>query len=210
MFTAPVRPRRDRGFTLLEITLAVAILALMSLSIYRFVQTNLTTLRISAQENAIEAGYTGFVSLLSAQWQSLPSGAGALTGEPLKVSDRSRDEITWICGAGPGLLTRYASGDYRVTMQLRPAGTKGDRLEIGFARKMKPTSDVPDPQESWIPLLENVGSLQIKYFDPRLNTWVDRWTDTVMLPRLIKLTIGRPDRSIPWETIIALGRTPLV
>lgn len=201
---------RSRGaFTLLEITLAVAILAMMSLTIYRFVQTNLTTLRISSEENAIEASYAGLISLLSAQWQSLPSGAGALTGEPLKVSDRSRDEITWTCGAGPGLLTRYASGDFRVAMQLRSVGGKGDRMEIGFTRKTKPTIDTPDPQESWISLLDNVGSLQIKYFDPRLNTWVDRWTDTVMLPRLVKLVIGRPDRSVPWETIIALGRTPL-
>ncbi len=200
---------RERAFTLLEIALAVAILALMSLSIYRFVQANLTTLRVSSEESTIEARYAGLISLLSTQWQSLPSGVGALTGEPLKVNDRSRDEITWICGAGPGLLTRYASGDFKVSMQLRPADKKGDRLEIGFARKMKQTADTPDPQESWIPLLDKVGSLQIKYFDPRLNTWVDRWTDTAMLPRLVKLVIGRPDRSVPWETIVALARTPL-
>jgi prepilin-type N-terminal cleavage/methylation domain-containing protein len=37
------------GFTLLEITLAVAILAMMSLAIFRFVQSNLVALRASSE-----------------------------------------------------------------------------------------------------------------------------------------------------------------
>jgi hypothetical protein len=59
-----------------------------------------------------------------------------------------------------------------------------------------------------VPLLANVQSLQLRYFDPRLNTWVDKWTDTVTLPRLVKVAIGRVN-AVPWEAIIALGRTPL-
>jgi hypothetical protein len=58
-------------------------------------------------------------------------------------------------------------------------------------------------------LLENVHGLQIRYFDPRLNVWQDKWTDNVTLPRLVKVTIERNDASVPWEAIIALGRTPL-
>ena len=45
MFTAPVK---RHAFTLLEITLAVAILGLMAVSIYRFVSTNLVAVRVSA------------------------------------------------------------------------------------------------------------------------------------------------------------------
>ncbi len=101
----PVAPRG--GFTLLEITLAVAILATMSLAIYRFVQSNLTALRASSDANAADAGYSGLRDLLTAQWQSLPSGQGAITGEPFKLNDRQRDQIQWICGAGSGLLTRF-------------------------------------------------------------------------------------------------------
>jgi prepilin-type N-terminal cleavage/methylation domain-containing protein len=37
--------RRYRGFTLLEIMLAVAILGMMALAIFRLVQTNLTELQ---------------------------------------------------------------------------------------------------------------------------------------------------------------------
>ena len=58
-------------------------------------------------------------------------------------------------------------------------------------------------------LIENVGSLQIRYFDPRLNGWVPRWTDTVTLPRLVKVVIGRPDARFSTDLIIPLARTPL-
>ena len=147
--------------------------------------------------------------ILMNQWQSLPSGSGALLGETLKLNDRPRDEIKWTTGGGPGLLTRYAAGDFVVTMRLQPPDKKSNRLDLGFLRKPKNDSAITNAHESWVPLLENVQSLQIRYFDPRLNVWLDKWTDTVTLPRLVKVTIGRKDAAIPWEAIIPLGRTPL-
>ncbi|MBA3272675.1 MAG: prepilin-type N-terminal cleavage/methylation domain-containing protein [Chthoniobacterales bacterium] len=211
MFTAAgsAKSHRGRGFTLLEIVMAVAILAMMSISIYRFVAANLTAVRISAEASLTDAQYSGFFNLLSQQWQSLPSGVGAMTGEPLKLNNKPRDEVTWISGAGPGLLTRYANGEYRVSLRLRPIQNGSDKLEIGVVRKPREDSVTLTTNETWVPLLSNVQSLQIKYFDPRLNTWVDRWTDTVTLPRLVKVTVGRMDSSVPWEAVVALGRTAL-
>ena len=208
MFTGLRKTESCGAFTLLEITLAVAILGMMSLAIYRFVQTNVTALRISSEVNAADAQYSGFQNLLAAQWQSLTPGTGALLGEPLKLSDRSRDEITWICSAGPGLLTRYAVGEYRVNMRLRPMAKGKDEMELGLLRIPADGPDFGD-NDNWVPLLPNVQTLQLRYFDPRLNTWVDKWTDTVTLPRLVKVAIGRANNAVPWEAIIALGRTPL-
>jgi len=127
MFIAQAKARARAAFTLLEIMLAVAILAMMSLAIYRFVQANLTALRISSEASVVDAQYAGFISLLTTEWADLPAGTGALLGEPLKLGDRPRDEITWVCGAGPGLLTRYAAGQYRVSMRLRPAPGRATR-----------------------------------------------------------------------------------
>ncbi|MFL6527101.1 MAG: prepilin-type N-terminal cleavage/methylation domain-containing protein [Chthoniobacterales bacterium] len=196
------------GFTLLEITLAVAILATMSLAIYRFVQANVTGMRFSAEQTAADARYTGLVNMLTAQWQSLPPGVGALLGEPFKLSDMPRDEITWVCSAGPGLLTRYASGDFVVTLRMRESKTVRNTYDLGVTRQAAEETGGESPG-SWFPLIENIRGIQIRYFDPRLNSWVERWTDTSTLPRLVKLDIARPDLSVPWEVIIPLGRTPL-
>ena len=206
MFIAPDRIRlRGSGFTLLEITFAVAILAMMSMAIYRFVQSNLIAMRLSSEANAVDASYDGLHELLTAQLQSLPAGEGRLTGEPFKFENRARDEITWVSTAGPGLITRYARGEYRVTMRVRPSKKNNKQMDIGLTRK--PQSE-DEGDETWFPLLQNVRSMQIRYFDPRLNSWVDRWTDTVTLPRLVRLVITRPNGA-PWDAIIALGRTPL-
>jgi prepilin-type N-terminal cleavage/methylation domain-containing protein len=201
--------RNYLGFTLLEITLAVVILGLMSLAIYRFVQSNLIAVRLSAEASAADMRYDGLRDLLTAQWQVLSPRTGALMGEPLKLNDRSRDEIRWICSAGPGLLTRYAPGDFTVALRLQAANKTSDRLDLGFLRKPKDDESITNANESWIPLIEDVQSLQIRYFDPRLNSWIDRWTDISTLPRLVKVIVGRKDAAVPWEAIIALGRTPL-
>ncbi len=204
-----VRVNRRRGFTLLEIIMAVAILATMALAIYRFVQANLIAIRLSSETLASEARYDGLREVLAAQWQSLPSGKGALLGDAFKLSDRERDEIRWTCSAGPGLMTRYAAGDFVVALRLQSEKKDGDRLDLGFLRKPKDDSALTNANESWIPLITDVRSLQIRYFDARLNVWVERWTDTQALPRLVKVIVGRPDAAVPWEAIIPLGRTPM-
>ncbi len=203
------RRKPSRAFTLLEIALAVGILGMMALAIYRFVQSNIIALRVSSEASAADARYDALRDVMMSQLQSLPAGSGALSGSAVKLNDRSRDEITWTTGAGPGLLTRYAPGDFTVTMRLQPPKNKSDQLDLGFLRKPKNDHAITNSNESFIPLLQNVKSMQIRYFDPRLNTWLDKWTDNVTLPRLVKLTIGRSDAAVPWEAIIPLGRTPL-
>jgi prepilin-type N-terminal cleavage/methylation domain-containing protein len=207
---AQVKQNRNRsGFTLLEVMLAVAILSMMALAIYRFVQSNLIAIRVSSEASAADARYDGLGDLLTAQWQSLAPGSGALLGEPLKLNDRPRDEIRWTCGSGPGLLTRYAPGDFVVTLRLQRENEKSNRLDLGLLRQPKDDQATIAENETWIPLIENVHSLQIRYFDPRLNSWLDSWSDNLTLPRLVKVTIGRGDGFAPWEVIIPLERTPL-
>jgi prepilin-type N-terminal cleavage/methylation domain-containing protein len=202
--------KRSRAFTLLEITLAVAILSMMSLVIYRFVQTNLIALHVSAEGNAKDESYSGLLNLLTAQLQTLAPGQGSLLGEGFKFGDRRRDEITWICGAGPGLLTRYGRGEFSVNLRLRPSAKNSDRMELGVIRKPNGESDIGSSEGvSWVTLMPDVQSLRITYFDPRLNVWVDKWKDASTLPRLVKVAIGRPGNPVPWEAIVAIARTPL-
>ena len=207
MFIVPVN--RRRGFTLLEIIMAVAILATMALAIYRFVQANLVAIRLSSGAIAADARYDGLREVLANEWQSLPSGRGALLGDAFKLNDRERDEVRWVCSAGPGLMTRYAAGDFVVALRLQSEKKDSDRLDLGFLRKPKDDSSLTNVNESWIPLIEDVRSLQVRYFDTRLNVWVERWTDTGTLPRLVKVTVNRSDAAPPWEAIIPLGRTPM-
>lgn len=188
--------------------MAVAILATMAIAIYRFVQSNMTAIRLSSETLAADARYDGLREVLSHEWQSLPPGKGALLGDAFKLNDRERDEVRWICGAGPGLMTRYAAGEYIVSLRLQ-SRKEGQGFDLGLSRQPKDDSSAGNADESWVSLIDNVRALQIRYFDPRLNVWVEKWTDTGTLPRLVKVTIDRPDVAVPWEAIVPLGRTPL-
>jgi len=195
----------DHGFTLLEIMLAVAILGLMAVAIFRFVQTNLIAVRFSAEIAAADAQYDGLRDLLTTQWQSLSPLRAKMVGEPFKLNDRERDEIKWNCSAGPGLLTRYAPGEFTAVLRLQP---NDDRLDLGILRKPEDESDVGEKNETWVPLIKNVGSLEISYFDPNANDWLPRWPGGNKLPSLVKVSVGRPDATEPWEAVIPLRRTP--
>ena len=208
MFTVRAERKGQRAFTLLEITLAVAIFGMMALAIFRFVSAHITAVRISSELNEVDASYGGLERLLTDQLRELPPGQGTLLGQPFKFEGRSRDEMTWVCEAGPGLLTRYAPGDYTVTMRLRPM-EKSNGMELGMVRESNDDDNPVADNKAWVPLLTNITSLQIGYFDPRLNTWIDRWTDRGTLPHLVRLTITRVGSKLPWEAVIALRRTPL-
>jgi prepilin-type N-terminal cleavage/methylation domain-containing protein len=195
------------GFTLLEIMLAVAILGMMSMAIFRFVQSNMTAMYLSSDTAAADAQYDGLRDLLTAEWQSLSPFRAKMVGEPFKLNDRERDEIKWKTTAGPGLLTRYASGEFVVVLRLQPEDDKGSRLDLGFLRKGEENSDTGETHDTWVPLIKNVTSLEISYFDPNANTWLPRWPGG-RLPSLVKIAIGRTDSALPWETVIPLRRTP--
>jgi hypothetical protein len=189
--------------------LAVAILGMMSIAIFRFVQTNLIALRFSSETSAADAQYDGLRDLLTTQWQSLSPLRAKMVGESFKLNDRERDEIKWSCGAGPGLLTRYAPGEFTAVLRLQPGNDNSDRLDLGILRKPENDSDVVEKKnESWVPLIKNVGSLQISYFDPNANDWLPRWPGGNRLPSLVKVSVGRPDATDPWEAVIPLRRTP--
>jgi prepilin-type N-terminal cleavage/methylation domain-containing protein len=211
MFIGPDKSRlnirNSIGFTLLEIMLAVAILGMMSLAIFRFVQSNMIALYLSSNTAAADAQYDGLRDLLTTEWQRLSPMNSKMLGEPFKMSDRERDEIRWSSRAGPGLLTRYAPGEFTVVLRLQPENEKGSQLDLGFLRKGQKDSEGGEARDTWVPLIRNVNSLQISYFDPRANDWLPRWPGG-QLPSLVKISLGRTDSAVPWETVIPLRRTP--
>src|SRR5262249_30854179 len=142
--------------------------------------------------------------------ESLTTGKGALLGDAFKLSDRERDEVRWVCSAGPGLMTRYASGDFVVALRMQASKKQSDRYDLGFLRKPQDDLSFTDANETWVPLIKDVQALQGRYFDARLNVWVDKWTDAGVLPQLVKVTVTRGDAAVPWEVTIPLRRTPFL
>jgi len=190
------------AFTLIEVILAVAILGMMTASLYRFVVSNLDAIRFSTEDSVKRNAVVGLVNLVEAQLQDLPAQrAGVLIGLPHKTNNQSFDELQWLCRAGQGLMTTAAEGEYRVTMTLQALSKTSAEQELGLRRRPMLGSD---KDADWVPLLTPCAALEIRYFHPQLNAWVDRWNDQNRRPALVRLTITRFLDEPPYEAIISL------
>lgn len=193
-----------RAFTLLEVVLAVAIIAMMTFSIYRFVEGSLRAIALSTEQSTDDVAMQALISVIQAQLQTLPPGRDSvLLGEPHKFKEKPSDEMQWVCGPGNGLFTQFAEGEYTVTFTVQPVRGSTES-ELGLRRV---PAERKDTSQNWLPLLEKVDAMEIRYFDPRLNAWLERWSDLAARPSLVRIRIWRTGSENPHDAIVSLPPT---
>lgn len=199
-------PPRTPGFTLLEVMLAVAIVALVMLAVMRFVETNVLAMRLSAEVATRRLAVEGLLAVVRRELADLPATRqGAILGQPHLFGELPSDELEWVTGAGNGLFTRHAAGEYRVTLQLA-AAAGGAGYDLGLKR----LEDGGDPKTvNWLPLLRGVAGFEVRYFDRRLNAWVEKWTDQVARPSLVRVKIWDAADPTPHEAVLPLPGSAL-
>lgn len=189
------------GFTLLEVILAVAMLAMLTISLHRFVGSVIRGLRVSNELSLERAEVGGVLSLLQVQLDELPAnGPRWFAAQPHRFGGASADTMEWECPAGPGVMTSAAPGMYRVALELRPV--KGGReQELGLRRRpVEGTSQ----EENWLPLLRPVQAVEFRYYHAALNSKVDRWTDNQTVPTLVYVSIQRRDGDAPVDSVLTV------
>jgi type II secretion system protein J len=194
------------AFTLLEVMLAVMIMALIGVAIYRFVLTDLEAIHISTEDTARKGEVQALIAVLGEEFCNLPtSQQNAFSGEAHKFNQKASDQVEWLTQAGNGLFTQAAQGQWKVTLILRPQD-KGNTYTLGLLRQL---TDANSKQDHWLPLLMNVDAIEIRYFDPRLNAWLEKWSDAQSIPSLVRVRIWRTDQTVPYEAVIELPPTKL-
>ena len=194
-----------RGFTLLEVMLAVTILALVAGAICRFVLVNLQAIKISTDDTAQKGAAQALVAVLNEELSNLPPGEqNAILGQAHKFNGKESDEIEWLTAAGNGLFTMAAPGAWKVTLTLRPQENT-NTYTLGLLRQ-PPGNNTKE--ENWLPLLPNVDAIEIRYYSRALNSWQDKWSDAQNHPQLVRVRIWRTDQEAPYEAMIELPPTP--
>lgn len=193
--------RRVRGFTLLEVMLAVVIMAMLVITLYSFVEANLRAITFSKEMNAERQSMASLVNYLQEQLGELPPrGQGVLLGTAHKYRDLASDEIEWVCGGGSGVLTTAAPNQYRVTLTIQPVEKNSTALEIGLRRRL---IDADESNYQWVSLLKNVVALEIRYHDPRQQSqWLEKWRDPNARPSLVRVKIWRTMEEPPFEAVL--------
>lgn len=191
------------AFTLLEVILAVALVAMVTLTIYRFLEGNLRAIRVFTEMGERDRTLEALVEVLKDHLMSLPpKGKSSLLGEPHKFGTYSSDEMQWVCGPGNALFASQALGDYRVLLMMgKPDGSGAS--ELGLSRV---PVDSNERIKNWIPLLPDVQELRIRYFDDRLNSWLDKWSDSAARPALVRLEILRRGDGASYVRVLHVAR----
>ena len=186
--------------------LAVGVMALVAFAIYGFVSTSLQAIKISIDDTVQKSATQALVAVLEEEFCNLPTGQqSALMGEAHKFSGKASDEVEWLTQAGNGVFTQAAEGSWKVTLTLRPQD-KTNTYTLGLLRQLPDNSSKED---HWLPLLPNVDAIEIRYFDPRLNSWLEKWSDAGTRPSLVRIRIWRTEQTVPYETVIELPPTKL-
>lgn len=187
------------GFTLLEVMLAVLILGLISLSIYRFVETTLTAVRISQANERERELVRAFVSYLRGQLLTLPpTRMGAITGEPHRFNKISSDELTWVAKPGSALLTRHAEGEWTVTLTSKEL--KNGEYELGLRRL-----DVERKRDQvWLPIFRGVRGFEVRYYDAPRKQWLEKWVDPQSRPALVRVKLWRDPAPEAYEVVLPI------
>jgi hypothetical protein len=187
--------------------LAVMILGLVAGAIYRFVVVDLRAIKLSTDDTAEKGAAGALISVLHEEFSNLaPGEENALLGEAHKFNGKASDQVEWITQAGNGLFTEDASGSWKVTLILRPQ-ENSNTYTLGVLRQVQPDNN--SKEQHWLPLLPNVDAIEIRYFDPRLNAWLEKWSDPQSRPSLVRVRIWRTDQDVPYESVIELPPTRL-
>jgi len=216
----PLPLRRRFAFTLLEVMIATVIVAMLTFSLHRFIATTLRALTITTTLSEERQEVDALTRVMQAQLNELPAnGQGVLLGKANRFNNLSSDEMTWICRAGPGVMTGAAPGEYRVTFTVQPA--KDDRavLELGLRREVATaeskteveffTRGTGTTKYNWLPLIRPIAALEIRYWDPRTRSMINQWNDLNSRPSIVQMKIWKSADAPPYEVVMPVASSRL-
>jgi len=203
-----MKPRRHRGFTLLELLVALVLLALMSSLLYG-------TLSLSAnswdrgEAKAQQASDMRLTEefLRQTLTSQHPLRMHKLAEQPLYFQG-GRDTLAF-AGVMPG---RAGGGIYYFKLAVTAADGKS---KLSLARLIPDYAAISLPEFSGADqsvLAEGIGELRMSYFgrDTDANvasapTWRDQWDDPQRLPLIIRIDV-KPVLGAPWPPLIVEPR----
>jgi general secretion pathway protein J len=208
-------PRMQRGFTLIEMMVALAVVSLMSIAMlqaYRFSQRALAqTTRVDAAARDIADAQRVLRRLIEQAYPFEVSQATAATAAPRGLTgNASHLEMS-----APAPAMDGAVGFYRYTLSL--AGTaEAGRFEVSWTLDRNGATEAAPAAATarTEPLLEGVRSISIAYLElVELGNgqiepnWRDEWIDKRAMPALVRIRVSfAPGDPRHWPELVVAPR----
>lgn len=198
--------RGCRGFTLVEMILALGIFALLAGAVFSSVQAVTSASAVLAEEQVRARRVDAFMGWCRRGFRSLPARA--------EVVLRTRE--TGGAGLAVDLLVRRAPGAFAlgefdargpdIVLSALPDGRGGASLAVARFPGNWAVEEVADKlgKEDWVPLLQGVRRLSWTFWDPGQRVFVEQWPVGQRTPELIRLQMSLET----GEELDAVFRTP--
>lgn len=202
--------RSQRGFTLLELLISVALLAL--LTTFLFEGLRLVTRNLGPESNRLDRASRIAVTenFLRAQLADARPVLEAATGWKSIEFDGRADGIDFVSVA-PESVSVAGLQALSVVYE-KGAGARGGELLLRWRpyEGSSPRTAAPDVRNSW--LLDHVRSAEFAYFGVaspnQPPAWHAAWQDMAYLPSLVRLSLDFSDAQRMPELVIALRLSP--
>lgn len=190
----PHTPKPRHGFSLIEVLVAVTILAMAFTVIWRtFAATLAGWERGSAFLESLHAGDFVVEQVVAAM-----RSAAYFTGKPgaygfwleARGGQYPRDEISWVTSSSAFLPpdSSHVNGLHRISLGIGDApGESGDDGLVVKAWPYLAELEEIEPEEWFIS--SKVKGLECEVYDFENEDWDDEWEDTNSIPGLVRITV---------------------
>jgi general secretion pathway protein J len=199
--------RRDRlGMTMIEVLVAMAIVTIMMLGVWRSFSATVTATEMTTD---IQERYSTVRNAMDRMAAELATAYLSFNVNPVETrhftmfegrNDSSGDSVTF-SSFGHLRIRRDANESDQAIIQyfLAPDPEDSERTHLYRRETKRLTGDLPEDLRRFAPayvLCEDVDSLEFEFWDPTREEWIDEWRTTV--------AEGQPDR-LPPRVRIKLG-----
>lgn len=191
-----------RGFSLMEVLAALALLAILLLGVYSGVRS--TTLSVSHGSSVIARldEVRGAREFLRRQLSSATALPWKMRGENVPVVFEGDGTHLRFVSTLPGYLGKL--GPQLVEITLADDGRDGRELEARLSplpgRQSTVTTGAQDA------LLSHVRSIRLRYAARGTSAWQDRWNEPMTLPGAIEISVVPEEGSDAWPLLVVAPR----
>ncbi len=195
--------QKRNAFTLLEVMLALAILALLTAALFTVVQGSLKATSELMEKQKRAAQIAGFLQLWEQIFYRLPMNAVLKSG----ISDSSNAYLPFFTIQNAPQIFPWIGDLPTFTLAIRVRAEGGfNILILKYNERKKYSSDqsfADIDKLSGFPLLTNLSNVKWRFFDAR-NGWVEQWSNNSFWPKAIELSFSIMGDSESVRSVILL------